>query len=147
MTRQCFNYYCNNTAAGAVPSLVTSSNDLLPGKPLDYSLTNVSVKESDTESVNITMVTKEEDSDLEFFDALDNSNKVMPSSPVTMTEDKVNMIRVKDNGSLINYSLSKISSLSNAELPTSPDDSKQQLNVSLTVSMVTLLHGIHIQTT
>ena len=59
-------------------------NGLLPGKPLEPSSTNVSLKECDDENVSSmstptleltdgTMVTRKEDSDSEFFDALDNS--------------------------------------------------------------------------
>ena len=134
---------------------------MLPRRPLEYSHTDVSIKEYDEESVSsmsaevtgVTMVTKEEDSDSEFFDALDNPIKVT-LSPITMTTEKVDMMRVKDKDSLTNSSTttdSKVSSSSNIsdkeEVIPLPDSNNQQLNVSHPVSMTTLLHFMYIQNT
>ena len=84
------------------------SNGLLPGKPFEPTSRDISLKESDIESVSVTaleltdgaVVTMptQEDSDLEFFDALDRSIKM--TSPVTMTTEKFEMLTFKEKESL-----------------------------------------------
>ena len=80
------------------------SNGLLSGKQFETTSRDISLKESDSESVTVTaleltdgaMVTMptQEDSDLKFFDALDRSIKM--TSPVTMTTEKFEMLTFKE---------------------------------------------------
>ena len=136
--------FVETTATAAAPSHVTSNNGLLPGRPLEYSPTGVSIKEYDVESVSsvsaatleFTMITNGEDSDSEFFDALDNSIKVT-SSPVTMTTEN----------SSTNFSITANSKVTSSSSTTTKeeviplyDSNSQPLNVRLPVSLTTLLY-------
>ena len=153
VSEQLMQYINNDEHFVTHSSHLTSTNGWLPGRPLD-----VSINEYDVESVSsmstttlaltgVHMATEEEDSNSEFFDALDNSINVTSSSPVTMTIEKV-----EDKESLTTSSNSKVSS-SNILLPSDKEEviplrdssDQQQLNVSFPVSMTTLLHFMYIQ--
>ena len=108
VSEQLMQYINNDECFVTHSSHLTSTNGWLPGRPLEC--TDVSMKEYDVESVSsmttttlglagVYMATEEEDSNSEFFDALDNSIKVT-SSPVTMTTEKV-----EDKESLTKHSV------------------------------------------
>ena len=147
------------------PGLLGEYSMSLPGKPMQYGRVNfegttkaLSMKESDTESVTSTQavtldatdggrlstsVTKEEDEDSEFFDALEHSS-VVTSSMVAMTTEGVT---VKDSDSIMSSSVASTASASpkiqssratsdkEDQLP-GPERIDRQLDVSLTC-----LHG------
>ena len=116
-----------------LPGLLGEYNIPLPGKPMQFTRVSsegtgkVSVKESDTESVPSTpatileatdgghlstTVSKEEDEDSEFFDALEHSSTTTSStvttSAGTMATEAVEQITVKDTDSLASSSVTSI---------------------------------------
>ena len=135
----------------AASSEITPSNELLPGQPLEPSSTDISLKECDVESVSslpeatleltngsmATVVTDNEESDSEFFDALDKSIKISP--PITMTTE---MLIVTEKESVT----SKVLPPLKVQLPSDKEDviqliasNNQQHIVSLPVTMTTTL--------
>lgn len=152
-----------------LPGLLGEYNLPLPGKPMQFSRVNSegsgkvsSLKDTDTDSVastpavldstdggNLsTTVTKDEDEDSEFFDALEHSSAVTTSSAVAVATE-VSM--VKDTDILANTSMTSTTSTSpNMKLPGATTSDKEdhlpgperidrQLSVSLPVSLY--LHG------
>ena len=118
----------------AVPS---ASIGLLPGEPLEHSSADVSLKESDGDSVPVTTLeltdgamdtmATQEDSDSEFFDALDRSIRMR--SPVAMTTERVKILTGKKEESLTSSLLtSKVLLSSDKDHLT--NRSNQQPNVS-----------------
>ena len=108
--------------------LLGEYNTPLPGKPIQFTrissegTSKVPVKESDTDSIASTpaailestdggqlstAVSKDEDDDNEFFDALEHSGTVTTSTGTTATEG-VEQIRVKDTDSLGSSSVTSI---------------------------------------
>ena len=131
------------------------SNGLLPGKQFEPTSTDISLKESDSESVSVTaleltdgaMVTMptQEDSDLEFFDALDRSIKM--TSPVTMTTEKFEVLTFKEKESLTSSLItSKVLLASNKDQLNLNNGNNHQPNVRKYSCLYdNIIHYTHIQ--